>query len=193
MRGIGGALLVAGAMGAWWLSTTSAPPETAAPPAVARDDVSRPAGARTATVVRVVDGDTLELRVPEGTRGVPVGDRTPVRLLEIDTPESVEPGAPVECYAKRAAAELERLAPPGSKVWVLPDKDLVDPYGRTLLYVWNADGEFVNLELVRSGAARSVLYEPNDRYIGLMRRAEAQARDRGSGVWGRCDFFGALA
>ena len=65
-----------------------------------------------------------------------------------------------------------------------------DPYDRALLYVWNDEGVFVNLELVRSGAARAVLYEPNDRYIDQMRRAEADARDAGRGLWGACDEFG---
>jgi micrococcal nuclease len=142
------------------------------------------------TVVRLVDGDTLIVRSAVAVRGVLAAGETRVRLLEVDTPESVEPGAPVECFAHRATEELARLAPPGSEVSVTPDLDLLDPYGRTLLYVWNARGGFVNLQLVRSGAAESVLYEPNDRYIDVMRRAEAGARASGVGLWGRCDYFG---
>jgi micrococcal nuclease len=111
---------------------------------------------------------------------------TRVRLLEVDTPESVAPGMPVECYAERATEELTRLAPPGSTIRVLRDRDLLDPYGRTLLYVWNERGQFVNLDLVRSGAARAVLYPPNDRYIALLRGAEAHARASDAGLWGHC-------
>ena len=145
-----------------------------------------PAGAVDVSVLRIVDGDTLIVRAGSGVPGVVGSGETRVRLLEIDTPESVTPGVPVECYGKRATEELTRLTPPGSTVRVLPDRDLLDPYGRTLLYVWNARGRFVNLELVRSGAARAVLYQPNDRYIALLRGAEARAQASGEGLWGRC-------
>ncbi|GAB3779015.1 hypothetical protein GCM10027601_04520 [Nocardioides ungokensis] len=155
-----------------------------------RGGVGVPRRAVRVTVVRLVDGDTLIVRSRVAVPGVLAAGETRVRLLEVDTPESVESGAPVECYAHRATAELARLAPPGSEVSVLPDLDLLDPYGRTLLYVWNARGDFVNLQLVRSGAAEAVLYEPNDRYIDVMRRAEAGARASGVGLWGRCDYFG---
>ena len=147
---------------------------------------ARPSRATPATVVRLVDGDTLIVRAESGAPGVPAGVETRVRLLEIDTPESVTPGVPLECYGEQAARELTRLAPPGSRVWVLPDRELFDIYGRTLLYLWNDRGRFVNLELVRTGAAEAVLYEPNDRYIDVMDRAEARARRAGAGRWSRC-------
>jgi len=143
-----------------------------------------------ATVVRIVDGDTLILR-RRGDGAVLGTGETRVRLLEIDTPESVAPGRPVECWSHAATRELSRLAPPGSAVRVQADRDLVDPYGRTLLYLWNSRGQFVNLRLVRSGAARAVLYEPNDRHIRLMRAAEQHARRTDAGLWGACPFFGA--
>src|SRR4051794_41966062 len=60
-----------------------------------------PAGAETARVVRVVDGDTIRVALPSGEE--------PVRYIGIDTPESVKPGTPVECFAKRASAYNERL------------------------------------------------------------------------------------
>ena len=145
-----------------------------------------PPRSQRAVVVRHVDGDTLLLRAADDGSKVLSTHDTRVRLLEIDTPESVTPDQPVECYGKQASAELERLAPVGSIVRVLPDRDLRDPYGRTLLYVWNAGGDFVNLQLVRSGAARAVLFEPNDRYIAQMRRAESKARANDRGQWGAC-------
>ena len=139
-----------------------------------------------AVVVRHVDGDTLVLKAIGNGSEVISREETKVRLLEIDTPESVKPGYPVECYALRASGELKELAPVGSTVRVLPDRDLLDPYGRTLLYLWNDKGDFVNLELVRSGAAEAVLYEPNDRYIGQLRQAERKARADRRGRWGAC-------
>lgn len=155
-----------------------------------------PRGAQAATVLSITDGDTLHVRA---LRPGPVlhstGDVT-VRLLEIDTPETVDPSQPVACFGEKASAELSRLVPPGSRVWVLPDRQLIDPYGRTLLYMWRRSGArttFVNLELVRRGYARAVLYEPNDRYIAPMRAAEATARAADRGLWGACPYFGAPA
>jgi endonuclease YncB( thermonuclease family) len=145
-----------------------------------------PPRSQRAVVVRHVDGDTLLLKAADGGSKVLSTRDTRVRLLEIDTPESVKPGAPIECYATKASAELERLTPVGSVVRVLPDRELRDPFGRTLLYVWNAEGDFVNLQLVRSGAARAVLFEPNDRYIAQMRGAERKARAHDRGQWGAC-------
>lgn len=191
MRGVVGLVVGLLLLGAWQLSeSTQRGNRLAAPPAA---DVGRPREAREATVVRIVDGDTLILRAVVETPGLPAGTETRVRLLEVDTPESVEPGRPLQCYARRASAELARLAPPGSIVSVMPDRDLLDPYGRTLLYLWNDHGAFVNLQLVRTGAARTVLYEPNDRYIDVLRHAERQARAAGTGLWGSCGYFGAPA
>ena len=153
-----------------------------------------PAGAQVATVVSITDGDTLHVQAQRPGRVLrSIGDVT-VRLLEIDTPETVDPGEPVACYGPAASDALARLAPPGSKVWVLTDQERFDPYARLLLYMWSIRGgqpRFVNLALVRNGFAKAVLYEPNDRYIGMMRRAEQQARAADRGLWGACPYFGA--
>jgi micrococcal nuclease len=149
-----------------------------------------PSGAAEAVVVDHVDGDTIKVRPSAPTRFFSRGDVTTVRLLEIDTPESVDPSEPVQCYARRASAALSRLLPLGAHVWVRSDRDLIDPYGRTLLYLWTARGTFVNLALVRQGFARAVLYEPNDEYIGVMRAAERRAHSADRGLWGACRYFG---
>ena len=149
-----------------------------------------PGDAERTVVVDHVDGDALRARGIDGAELLPTAEDTTVRLLEIDTPESVAPGSPVECHAERASAALARLVPLGSKVWVAPDRELLDQYDRTLLYVWDESGRFVNLELVASGHARAVLYEPNDRYIDELRRAEGKARSAEAGLWGRCEYFG---
>jgi micrococcal nuclease len=177
-----GVALVGASM--WWLGLPSALSTQHAASGAHAATPSR--ASATATVVRLVDGDTLIVRRATGVPGVLRAGETRVRLLEIDTPESVTPGVPVECYGREATRELAQLTPPGSVVRVVPDRQLLDIYGRTLLYVWNARGQFVNLELVRSGAAEAVLYEPNDRYIDVMDRAEAQARRAGAGRWSRC-------
>ena len=166
-------------------STTAA----AAPGATPGDDAPArlriPQDAQRATVRWVSDGDTVELRAVR--RGVlPPGQDVSVRLLEIDTPESKRPGVPVQCMARAATAATERLLPPGSVAWVQTDRELHDRYGRTLGYVWNARGVFVNEALVRRGLARVLFFRPNDRHLDRMRAAEEAARTAGRGLWARC-------
>jgi len=145
-------------------------------------------------VVSITDGDTLHLRAQQPGKVLRATGDVTVRLLEIDTPETVDPSQPVACYGPAASAALGKLAPPGSKVWVVADQERIDPYDRLLLYLWSADAggsTFVNLAMVRNGFAKAVLYEPNDRYIDVMRQAEANARAAGRGLWEYCPSFGA--
>jgi micrococcal nuclease len=144
-----------------------------------------PQEAERVVVEYVVDGDTV---VVNGAGG----ERT-VRLLEIDAPESKDRDQPVQCFAVAATRALRRLLPVGSVARVLADRDPIDRYGRSLLYVWNRDGVLVNERLVRRGFARAVLFEPNDLHIDRMRRAEERARADRAGLWGACPYFGAPA
>ena len=137
-------------------------------------------------VVRIVDGDTLYLRGDGDLLGPGGADGTAVRLLQIDTPETVAPGSPVECWGPEASAALADLVPPGTSVSVEADEEILDPFDRVLLYVYDAGGDMVNLAMVRAGHAEAVLYEPNDRHIERMRAAEAEARDAGRGLWSAC-------
>ena len=89
------------------------------------------AGGRTARVVRVVDGDTIKVRL-DGSGGT---ER--VRYIGIDTPESVKPGTPVQCFAKAASHANERLVA-GRSVRLEGDVEPRDRYGRLLAYVWRA-------------------------------------------------------
>jgi micrococcal nuclease len=153
-------------------------------------DGSRTAGipeaAEPARVAAHVDGDTIRLTAERGSGILPQGRETTVRLLEIDAPEHGRNGAAAECYAEEATRALADMLPTGSKVWAKGDRELLDPYGRTLLYLWTTDGVFVNLELVRQGYAEAVLFEPNDEYIVQMREAEDRARTERRGLWGAC-------
>ena len=132
-----------------------------------------PADAQPAVVASITDGDTLRVDVD--------GRNEPVRLLELDTPEVTG-----DCGAVEATAALAALAPVGSRVWLEADVEGRDRYGRLLRYVWRTDGTMVNRALVRRGWARAKLYPPNDRHWDVMRKAGAQARDRGAGLWRRC-------
>ncbi len=153
---------------------TSVPalPAVSDPPGSAEDWARRPADAQPVRVVRIIDGDTLQARTEAGT--------VRIRLLEIDAPED---GA---CFGDEATEALAAALPVGSTAWVLADRDPVDRYGRELRYLWNADGAFVNLDMVRQGNATAVLFEPNDRFIEDMREAEREARAEGAGLWGAC-------
>ena len=130
----------------------------------------------TARVVRVVDGDTIEVALGGGTDDV--------RYIGVDTPETVKPGEPVQCYGPEASAFNHRLVE-GETVRLVFDHELRDVYGRLLAYVYVGD-RFVNAALVRGGYARTLEIPPNttraDRLAGLEQRA---GRD-GIGLWGAC-------
>ena len=147
-------------------------------------DGDPPAGAALldARVERVVDGDTLVARAG--------GERFRVRLLGIDTPESVAPDRPVECFGPEAARRAEQLLPPGTRVRLEtdPTQDRVDDFGRLLAYVVpRAGGAPVNQRLVREGLAEVVVYRGREfRRLPAFAAAERAARGEGRGLWGRC-------
>jgi len=144
---------------------------TAASPSVA--------GPGLATVERVVDGDTVSVRL--------AGRTERVRLLGIDTPESVKANTPVECFAKEASARLHGLLPSEVTVRLVRDVEERDRYGRLLAYVYRQpDGLFVNLDLVRGGYAQLLTYPPNLAHVDEMRQAAGDARRAGRGLWGSC-------
>lgn len=152
--------------------TTAPPPPTtpAAPPSA----TPTPLRSETAVVERVVDGDTITLT--DGRR---------VRLIGIDTPESVDPRRPVECLGREASAYLKQLLPPGTKVRLELDVEVHDRYGRTLAYVYRlSDGLFINLDLAEQGFAEQMTVPPNVRYAEQIRAAVAAARAAGRGLWG---------
>ena len=131
-----------------------------------------------AQVVRVVDGDTVVVRT---------GGRTErVRYIGVDTPESVKPGTPVQCFAKAATAANRRLVQ-GEAVRLVHDAEARDRYGRTLAYVYRSrDGLFVNAELVRLGYGKPLEIRPNVAHALEFRRLAARARRAGQGLWSRC-------
>jgi|SRR5215208_3001981 len=138
----------------------------------------RPGNGTAVRVARVVDGDTIRVELPSGEEAV--------RYIGIDTPESVKPGAPVECFAKRASAFNERLVA-GERVRIVRDVEERDRYGRLLAYVYRArDGLFVNAELVRRGYATVATFPPNVAHEGEFRRLARRARMSGRGLWSEC-------
>jgi micrococcal nuclease len=132
-----------------------------------------------ATVVRVVDGDTLVVEVD--------GAEERVRLIGIDTPESVKRGSPVECFGKEASRHTAELLPEGTPIRLVLDVEPRDRYERLLAYVYRAsDGLFVNLALAADGYAGLMTYPPNVAHVDELRRAVADARAAGVGLWSAC-------
>jgi micrococcal nuclease len=129
-------------------------------------------------VVRVVDGDTI--RVVQG------GREEAVRYIGVDTPETVKPGSPVECFGK-AASRANRELVEGERVRLVEDVEARDRYGRRLAYVYRAsDGLFVNAELVRRGFATALTVPPNVTHADQFARLAGRARRAGRGLWSAC-------
>jgi micrococcal nuclease len=144
-----------------------------------RDDTQGGEAGRTfeGRVARVVDGDTIH---------VDLGDRREkVRYIGVDTPESVKPNTPVQCYAKAASAANARLVS-GRRVRLELDVEDRDRYGRLLAYVY-AGKVFVNAELVRRGFAVPLTIPPNVRHAGRFRALAREAREAGRGLWAACE------
>jgi micrococcal nuclease len=129
-----------------------------------------------AHVVRVVDGDTIEARI-----GGKVED---VRLIGVDTPETVKPGTPVQCFGERASRFTKRRLT-GRRVRLAFGVERRDVYGRLLAYLYLGD-RFYNPILVRRGLARTLTIPPNDRFAPRLRRLELTAARVGRGLWGGC-------
>ena len=153
---------------------------------VPADDALAPIG-RTidgVEVVRVVDGDTLRVAIDGG-------DVT-VRMIGIDTPETVKPDSPVECFGPEASDFAEQVLS-GATVTLELDESQgsTDQYGRTLAYVWREqpDGRLVlfNLAAVAGGFAVERQYGPTPyAWREQFRAAERQARVDRAGLWGAC-------
>jgi micrococcal nuclease len=134
-----------------------------------------PTSAR-AYVVRAVDGDTIEARIG--------GQLEDVRYIGIDTPETVKPGTPVQCFGHRAS-NFDRHLVEHRQVRLVFGVERRDVYGRLLAYVY-IQHRFVNAELVRRGLARTLAIPPNTLHRTLFRRLELRAARRGRGLWGAC-------
>jgi micrococcal nuclease len=120
-------------------------------------------------VVRVVDGDTVELRSAGKSR-----------LIGVDTPE-VFGGQ--ECFGREASAFAKRVLRPGLRVRVERDVEGHDRYGRTLIYLRLPDGRSFNELLVAEGYAVPLTIPPNVRHADRFRKLARTARERAAGLW----------
>ena len=132
---------------------------------------------RPARIVRVVDGDTVRLSID--------GREEPVRLIGINTPESVDPRRPVECLGKEASAKAAEILTPGMMVQVEadPTQDTRDRFGRLLLYVWMPDGRLFNDFMIELGYATEYTYQTPYRYQTQFRATQSAATYGKRGLW----------
>jgi micrococcal nuclease len=135
-----------------------------------------PRGELTAPVERVVDGDTIEIATGGGEEDV--------RYIGVDTPETVKPGEPVQCFGPEASEANHDLVE-GRTVRLVFDRELRDDYGRLLAYVYVGD-RFVNEELVRDGFARTLEIAPNTAQASRLGAIESRAAAAGRGLWSAC-------
>ena len=132
-----------------------------------------------ATMVSVVDGDTIDVNIK--------GHRERVRLIGIDTPETKKPNTPVQCYGPEATRFTKSLLP--ADVPLHLERDIVarDDFGRMLAYVYLAgDGQFLNLTIIRQGYARPLTIPPNVAHADEFVAASRAAQGDNIGLWAGC-------
>lgn len=135
-----------------------------------------PVNTMSATVEKVVDGDTVKVKFENGNVET-------IRLLLIDTPETVHPDKPVQPFGPEASQLAKEMMPPGKKISVELDVGERDKYGRLLAYIY-VDEQMMNEVLLKKGLARvAYVYPPNTRYVDRFREIQKQAQMEALGIW----------
>lgn len=155
-------------------------------------DAGTSRGLTQARVTRIVDGDTLKVRIPGEA------EEQTIRIIGVDTPETKDPNRAVMCYGAEATAKTQDLVDRAhGQVELEKDISETDRYGRLLRYVWlpYPDGRtMLNDELVTGGYARAVVYPPDVKYRERFSAEEQRAKQQQhAGLWGSCASFGAPA
>ncbi|MEJ7798714.1 MAG: thermonuclease family protein [Solirubrobacteraceae bacterium] len=136
-----------------------------------------------ARVVRVIDGDTLKVRLS-------IGKTINVRLIGIDTPETRKPGTPVQCGGRDATARMKKLALRNGRGRLVtltsdPTQDFSDGFGRLLAYV-NGSGVDFGRTMISSGWAKTYVFESDFQRVAKYRSAQASAKPAKRGAWRKC-------
>jgi len=132
-------------------------------------------------VVKVRDGDTIELE-----------NGMVIRYLYVDTPETVKPNTPVQCFGPESSSFNKEYVL-DKVVYLVKDKDEKDQYGRDLRLVFiegkdtHKPEQSVNAELVKLGFAKAKFYSPNTTYKKQFQELEQTAKDKKVGLWGTCE------
>ncbi|PID87035.1 MAG: hypothetical protein CSB13_01365 [Chloroflexi bacterium] len=131
-----------------------------------------------AVVVKVADGDTATFTLN--------GKEETARFIGVDTPETVHPDKPTQCYGPEASALTKEMLEKGSTVYLEIGEEERDRYGRLLAYVYLPDGRMLNELLLQGGYGEVLIIKPNDRYADRFQQAEDQAQAAGRGLWSAC-------
>lgn len=126
-------------------------------------------------VTSVVDGDTLKIQYN--------GTEQKVRLIGIDTPESVHPDKNKNTEYGKKASEYTKKLVEGTKVKLEFDVSQTDKYGRLLAYVYLENGEMLNEKLLKQGYAQIATYAPNVKYVEKFKQIQKEARENKNGFW----------
>ncbi|WEG12230.1 thermonuclease family protein [Pullulanibacillus sp. KACC 23026] len=131
-----------------------------------------------AVVSKNVDGDTIHVKIN--------GKDQTVRMLLIDTPEDVDPQAPVEPYSYTAASYAKKRLPVGKHIYLQEGKKgyTKDKYGRLLAYVYRTKTDMYNYDVVKKGYARvAYIYPPNTDHLSTLQSAQSYAKSHKLGIW----------
>ena len=126
-------------------------------------------------VVYVVDGDTLDVMID--------GEKTRIRLIGVNTPESVSDDENENCEEGKIASQYTKDMLENKNVYIEYDEDVTDQYGRTLAYVYMEDGEMYNEILLKKGYARLMIIQPNTKYVNEFTKIQAYAKENNIGFW----------
>lgn len=174
---VGALLLLFGIGIGFWLGVNYAPRVKSFPSedvvAVSQDTNSKQTWVGEFQVTRVIDGDTIEI----------VGGER-VRYIGMDTPETVDPERPVECFGPEATQRNKELVA-GKTVRLEKDQTDRDKYGRLLRYVYVGE-TLIGVELVEEGFARAQAFPPDTKYQNLLNTAQSAAQQSHLGLWSAC-------
>lgn len=128
------------------------------------------------SVTSVVDGDTIKVNIN--------GTVETLRLIGMDTPETVDPRKPVQCFGKEASGKAKELLV-GTKVRLEKDSTQgeLDKYGRTLAYIYREDGLFYNKYMIEQGYAHEYTYNTPYKYQAEFKAAQKSAQENLRGLW----------
>lgn len=128
-------------------------------------------------VIRVVDGDTIDVQLD--------GKVERLRLIGINTPETVDPRKPVECFGREASEKAKSILS-GKRVTLEgdPSQNERDKYNRLLRYVFLEDGTNFNLLMIREGYAYEYTYDLPHKYHTEFKQAQMEAKENKAGLWG---------
>jgi len=126
-------------------------------------------------VLNVIDGDTVKIDLNGGET---------IRLIGIDTPETVHPTKPVQCFGKEASQKAKDILLDQYVTLELdPSQGQTDKYGRTLGYLFLSNGENVNKMLIEEGYAYEYTYSRPYKYQSEFKLAEQEAKENKKGLW----------